>query len=124
MLTEFFERRTSHKGARATFIALIPKFHGASSLMDFRPISLIGSLYKINAKVLAQRLKVMVHVISKTQGAFMEGRQITNGILVANECVDYWKKSCTPGLICKIDLDKVNWNFLEWVLSKKGFGLR
>lgn len=58
----------------------------------------------------------------------MKEGQITNGILVANECVDYWRKSRTPGLICKIDLkkafDKVNWNFLEWVLSKKGFGSR
>jgi len=43
----------------ATFISLIPKV-GAVDLKDFRPISLVGSMYKILAKVLASRLRKAV----------------------------------------------------------------
>ena len=42
---------------------------------DFRPISLIGSVYKILAKVLANSLmNVMGELISSTQNAFIHGR--------------------------------------------------
>lgn len=40
--------------------------------------------------------------------------------------VDSWRKSSAPSLVCKFDIkkafDKVDWDFLEWVLYKKGFG--
>ena len=45
------------KSLNATFIALVPKKNGASNIRDFRLISLVGSVYKILAKVLANRLK-------------------------------------------------------------------
>lgn len=48
----------------------------------------------------------MTHVVSNTQGAFIQGKQIIDGILVANECVDSWKKSGSSSLVCKIDLEK------------------
>jgi hypothetical protein len=40
--------------------------HGAKEIKDFRPISLVGGIYKIIAKDLANRMrKVMDRVISK-----------------------------------------------------------
>jgi hypothetical protein len=38
------------------FVALIPKINSPFALQDFRPISLLGCLYKIVAKVLTARL--------------------------------------------------------------------
>ncbi|GAU41596.1 hypothetical protein TSUD_196650 [Trifolium subterraneum] len=74
------------KGINATFIALIPKVESPQRLNDFRPISLVGSLYKILAKVLANRLRlVMGSVISESHTAFVRDRQILDGILIANE---------------------------------------
>ena len=54
---EFYQHSKFEKSLNATFIALIPKKNGASNIRDFRPISLVGSVYKILAKVLANRLK-------------------------------------------------------------------
>jgi hypothetical protein len=54
---EFHDEGRFEASLNSTFISLIPKIPGASEIKDFRPISLVGSLYKIIAKVLANRLK-------------------------------------------------------------------
>ncbi|RVW55551.1 LINE-1 retrotransposable element ORF2 protein [Vitis vinifera] len=64
MFKEFHEHKTFLKSLNATFLVLIPK-KGAEELGDFRPISLLGGLYKLLAKVLANRIKdVIGRVIS------------------------------------------------------------
>nr|GFB04177.1 RNA-directed DNA polymerase, eukaryota [Tanacetum cinerariifolium] len=73
-------------GCNASFIALIPKIPDAKLVKDFRPISLIGSLYKIIAKILANRLVgVLGDLVSEVQSAFVADRQILDGPLILNE---------------------------------------
>ncbi|RVX07825.1 Retrovirus-related Pol polyprotein from type-1 retrotransposable element R2 [Vitis vinifera] len=92
---EFYEHDKFVKSLNATFMVLIPKKAGAEDLGDFRPISLLGSLYKWLAKVLANRLKRVVgKVVSKAQGAFVEEKAY----------------------------DNVDWSFLLTVMQKMGFG--
>ncbi|RVW98500.1 hypothetical protein CK203_026862 [Vitis vinifera] len=65
------------RSLNSTFLVLVPKKGEAEDLRDYRPISLVGGLYKILAKVLANRLKKVVSkVVSSAQNAFVEGRQI------------------------------------------------
>ena len=65
------------KSINVSFLVLVPKKGGAKDLKDFRPISLVGSIYKLLAKMLVNRVKKVVgKVISKSQNAFVEGRQI------------------------------------------------
>ena len=54
---EFHRNGKLTKGVNSTFIALIPKVVSPQRLVDFRPISLVGCMYKVLAKVLANRLR-------------------------------------------------------------------
>ena len=75
------------------FFSVSPKKKGVEDLRDFRPISLVGDLYKLLAKVLANRLKKMViKVVSSAQNAFVEGGQILDVVLIANEAISFLLK--------------------------------
>ncbi|KAJ9671525.1 hypothetical protein PVL29_025297 [Vitis rotundifolia] len=129
LFKEFYDQNSFARSLNTTFLVLIPKKGGAEDLGDFRPISLLGGLYKLLAKVLANRLKLVIgKVVSADQNAFVKGRQILDASLIANEVVDYWQKRKEQGLVCKLDIEKafdsINWNFLMKVMTKMGFGSR
>ena len=126
---EFFQHCKFQKSLNATFIALIPKKNDASNIRDFRLISLVESVYKILAKVLANHLRVVLdQLISENQNSFEGGRQILDSVFIANECVDSRRKSRVPGVICKLDMEKaydhVNWEALLYLLNRMGFGVK
>ncbi|GJX45274.1 hypothetical protein Tco_0261950 [Tanacetum coccineum] len=67
---DFFASGTFPLGCNYSFIALIPKIHDAKVVKDYRPISLIGSLYKTIAKILANRLSFVISgLISDVQSS-------------------------------------------------------
>ena len=104
-----------------------PEKRGAEDLRNFMPISLVGGVYKWLAKVLDNRLKgVLPKVISKAQNAFVEGKQITDAVLIANEAINSILKSNEGAILCKLDSEKaydhVEWSFLLLAMEKMGFG--
>ena len=126
---EFYEHKKFIRKMNTTFLVLIPKKGDAKDLKDFRPISLVGGLYKLLAKVLANRLKRIIgKVISPAQNAFVEGRQILDAALIANEGVGSWLRRNESGLLCKLDIaksyDHINWDFILMVLKKIYFRSR
>lgn len=81
------------RGSNSSFISLLPKVKDPLHLNDFRPISLIGCVYKIIAKALASRIKKVIGtVIDEVQTAFIEGRNILDGPLIINELCSWAKK--------------------------------
>ena len=87
---------SNHIGA--SFISIIAKKAGSVLIEDFRPISLVGSIYKVLAKVLASRLQnVLPNLISIAQGAFIHWYQILDGVLLANECFYSRNRERRPG---------------------------
>ena len=118
---EFHEQGSFVKSLNTTFLVLVPK-KGVDDLRDFTPISLVGGLYKLLAKALANKLK---KVLPSSQNAFVEGRQILDVALIANEAIDSLLKRNESGVLCNLDLEKaydhINWNFLLLVLQKMGF---
>ena len=105
----------------------MPKGSTVEDLKDLRPISLVGSLYKILAKVLANRSKrVMGLIISQSQNAFVDGRQILDAALIANEVVDSVLRRKEKGILCKLDIEKaydhIMWDFILQTIERMGFG--
>lgn len=93
MISNFFESGILPKAVNTTWVTLIPKIEGANELKDFRPISMVGYIYKIIAKILAIRIKkVMPSLVGETQSTFIMERQILDGALIANEVVQWAKQ--------------------------------
>ncbi|GJZ94122.1 RNA-directed DNA polymerase, eukaryota [Tanacetum coccineum] len=99
----------------------------ANIVKDFRPISLIRSLYKIIAKNLANRIVIVLgNLINEVQSAFVVDRQILDGPFIMNEILQWCKSKKKQSLIFKFDFkkayDSVRWDFLDDILRRFGFG--
>ncbi|GKD18974.1 transposon TX1 uncharacterized [Tanacetum coccineum] len=116
-------------GCNPFFIVLIPKKADPLGFSDYRPIGLIGRIYKVISKILANRLaKVISSVIGPNQTAFIVARQILNGCLIANEIIRMDSIEKSNFLLFKVDFEKafdcVNWNFILNVMRQMGFGVK
>jgi hypothetical protein len=80
--------RTSDHINKGT-ITLIPKSGDHSKLRNWRPITLLGNIYKILAKMLAGRIQTFLPlVIRPNQTRFVEGRNILDNTFLAQEALD------------------------------------
>ncbi|GJR64069.1 RNA-directed DNA polymerase, eukaryota [Tanacetum coccineum] len=123
----FFINGFLPRGCNASFIALIPKVSDAKFVSDFRRISLIGSVYKVITKILANRLTdVISDLVSDSQTDFVANRNILDGPFILNEILTWCKRKHKQALIFKVDFakayDSVRWDYLLGVLKAFGFG--
>lgn len=126
VFSDFYQNGSFVKGLNSTFIVLIPKKEATVDMGDFRPISLVGGIYKIISKVLAKRLSlVLPSIISDSQSAFVSGRQIMDNIAVLNEAIDEAKHNRIERIFFKIDFakayDTVEWSYLNLILERFNF---
>ena len=97
--------------------------------LSYRPISLNNVLSRIVSKVLANRLKkILPHIISMSQSAFLPDRLITDNVLVAFEtmhCINQRSKGKEGLMAIKLDMskafDRIEWSCLERIMEKLGF---
>ncbi|XP_019184368.1 PREDICTED: uncharacterized protein LOC109179318 [Ipomoea nil] len=116
-------------GLTETNIFLIPKKKTPEYVTDLRPIALSNVVYRVMAKMLANRMKpLMEGVISESQSAFIPDRLITDNILLAAEVGHFLnRKQCGVGgwSVLKLDMakayDRVEWPFLRRMMLALGF---
>ncbi|MCH87539.1 LINE-1 reverse transcriptase like, partial [Trifolium medium] len=114
-LQEFHDNACLPKALTASFLTPIPKKDHPQDLFDYRPICLIGSLYKILSKLLANRLKrVLEKLISNCQSAFLPQRQIFYGVVVLNEIIDLAKRRKDDCLLFKGDFERA-YDTVSWL---------
>nr|GEV69459.1 RNA-directed DNA polymerase, eukaryota, reverse transcriptase zinc-binding domain protein [Tanacetum cinerariifolium] len=115
------------KGCNSSFVALIPKVADAKFVNDFRPISLIESVYKVFTKILANRLALVIaKIIFDTQSAFVANRQILDEPFILNEILHWCKRKKKQAMFFQVDFakayDSARWDYLLDVLEAFGFG--
>ncbi|XP_058784657.1 uncharacterized protein LOC131659487 [Vicia villosa] len=112
-----------------TNITLIPKGTTQTSMKDWRSIALCNVLYKVIAKVLANRLKkILGKCLSDNQSAFVPGRSILDNAMAAIEVVHHMKtkpKGKVGEIALKLDIskayDRIDRKYLEDILTTMGF---
>ncbi|CAJ2661734.1 unnamed protein product [Trifolium pratense] len=97
---EFYHNAFLPKGITTSFLALLPKKDHPRVLSDYRPISLIGCVYKVLSKIL-------------------------DGVVVVNEIIDLARRRKDHCFLMKVDFEKaydtVNWRYLEDMMRRMGF---
>ncbi|VVA30150.1 Hypothetical predicted protein, partial [Prunus dulcis] len=109
MVTQAFKKCCIPDKLNYTLITLVPKVQSPQSMIQFRPISLCSTLYKVISKIIVARLRpILPDLISPNQVSFVPGRHITDNILIAQELMHKFKLSKgKKGFVAwKIDLSK------------------
>ena len=107
-------------------IALLPKSEDRIRIQNYRPISLLNTLYKIVAKVYANRMKPLLHNwILPSQTGFVPNRCILDNVFLAFEAIAWTKESQQDLTMLLLDFekayDRVSWTFLREVMARMGF---
>jgi hypothetical protein len=107
-------------------IVLLPKVNEAERIQQYLPICLLNVSFKIFTKVATLRLNTVAdHVVRPSQTAFMQGKNILDGVVTLHERVHELHSKKLNGVILKLDFekayDKVKWSFLQQTLRMKGF---
>jgi len=111
------------------YMILLKKKTDASTVHDFRPISLIHSFAKLFAKVLARRLSPhMNDLVRFNQSAFISGRLIHENFQAVRLTASLLHRKHIPSTLFKVDIakafDSVHWSFLLEILRHLGFSRR
>jgi mannosylglycoprotein endo-beta-mannosidase len=107
-------------------ITLIPKTGDRPKLSNWRPITLLGSIYKVLAKTLAERIQsAFTHIIRPNQTGFVKGRSILDNVFMAQKALGWAEESEQDLVLLLLDFEKafnrIEWGFLFMALTKLGF---
>ena len=125
----FFTTGILSPSLNETHVRLIPKTLDATKVEDYRPIALCNVYYKIISKILTMRLQpVLCNIISENQSGFVQGRVISDNVLITHEVLQYLKTSQAEKwcpMAVKTDMskayDRIEWEFISQVFKRLGF---
>ena len=108
-------------------IILLYKKGDRADIRNWRPISLLNLDYKILSKVLAERLKIVMHeIISEDQKGCIPGRFIGDNIRHIDDLLYEIENQSENSIILMLDqekaFDRVEWKWLFATLERFNFG--
>lgn len=132
MVLDFLNHGIMPKGLNHTNVVLFPNALNPSEMKDLSPISLCNVFYKLNSMVLANKLEVILSlIIDDNQSAFVQGRLIYDNILLSSEVFHFLQHNQARKrgyMAFKLDMskayDRVEWEFLSYIMTKIGFPSR
>ena len=124
-----FDQKALTKQIQIGLISLIHKGKSLSreDVINWRPITISNIDYKIIAKLLANRIKIVLDkIIGKQQQGFIKGRNIANLIRGIDDILEFERNKNLRDLLFIIDFkqafDKINTYYITQVFKKFGFG--
>lgn len=122
-------RHTHFNLLNSANVVLIPKMDGTEGIGDYRPISLIHGFAKLFSKVLAIRLRPLMHsLIPTNQSAFIRERSIHDNFMYVRNMVRKHHRTRRLIHLFKLDIskafDSVRWDYLLTLLQNRGFPQR
>ena len=109
-------------------ITCIPKDNKSRyQVKNYRPISLLNTIYKIASGAIANRIKTTLNkLINKDQTGFIAGRYVGENTRILYDIMHYAEENNLPGLLLLVDFEKafdsLSWKFIHNVMTFFGFG--
>lgn len=109
-------------------IVCIPKENKfRNNLKNWRPITLLNTIYKIASGSIANRIKTVLNkLIATEQTGFIKGRYIGENTRLLYDLLQFTEEQNIPGLLLLIDFEKafdsLSWSFIHKVLQFFNFG--
>jgi Reverse transcriptase (RNA-dependent DNA polymerase) len=124
LFSAFYHHQLDITKFNRAVICLITNVVDASTIKDFRPISLHNCCLKFFTKVLTSRLHpILDRFIGMNQHAFLKGYNIMDNVITAHKFLHFVHKSKEPGLLLKLDFEKtfdnVNWTYLLNIFKQR-----
>lgn len=125
-VTEAITQATLADELNISKITLLPKSEDRLRIKNYRPISLLNTLYKVVAKVYANCMKpILHHWILPSQTGFVPNRCILDNIFLAFESIEWALENQQALSMILLDFekayDRVNWTFLQQAMARMGF---
>ncbi|MCO5603817.1 hypothetical protein L7F22_057970 [Adiantum nelumboides] len=108
-------------------IKLIPKGQDKMEVKNYRPLTMLNTVYKVMAKALALRVRTVVsQVVHPKQFGFVQGRSIHEAMLNMIIAIDWAAEQEDEYVMINMDLekayDRVSWEYILAVIDRMGFG--
>ena len=122
-----YDKGSMSQSMRTCIITCLPKGNkDRKFLKNWRPISLLSSIYKLMYGVIANRLRnTLDTIICNTQTGFLSGRQISDNTRLIYDLMHIAEKKKLTGMLMLIDFEKafdsISWNFLHNTLLFFGY---
>ena len=128
LMNFYREKGYLNKSQLSGVITCIPKGGKIrNDLKNWRPITLLNSIYNFFSGILAERIKILLpKLIHQDQKGFINGRFIGENTRLIYDIINECEKQKLDGLIILIDFEKafdsISWNFILKSLEKFNFG--